>query len=460
MNRKQVLVKDLFGIQEGVELLQGSFSHEFLHCNTNSKTIKKGETFFAIGKGNDYIKDALAKGAIGCVVEKYISSELLEEYPDVTFIKVEDSLKTLQNLAAYKRAFYHIPVIAITGSVGKTSTKDIVASVVGKKYNVLKTEGNFNNHIGMPLTIMKLEEHDAMVLEMGMNHLNEISVLTDIARPNIAIITNIGTSHIGILGSRKNILKAKLEIIEGLQETGTLIINNDNDLLKDWQEKENKSKMFDVLTYSINEKSDIRAENIKMTEFETMYTTTYRDEKIDVSLPIFGEPFIYNSLVAIGVASVLRMESQEVIEALKEFQLTKKRMEIIEIGGIKYVNDAYNASFESMKYAIEFLTNIEAKRKIAVLGDMFELGEFTEELHRKVGNCVENSNVDVLITAGEYSKVISEEAKSVNEKYHLKNKDEVVEKLNEIQREGDVILLKASNGMKFFEVVEELKKKI
>ena len=241
-----------------------------------------------------------------------------------------------------------------------------------------------------------------------------------------------------------------------MQETGTLIINNDCDLLKNWNENENDENWFDVLTYSINENSDLKAENIKTTEQGTSYNVHYREEELDVKLPIFGEPFIYNSLAAMGVASVLRMNPKDVVDALANLKLTKKRMEIIEKNSIKYINDAYNASYESMKYALQYLAEIAGKRKIAVLGDMFELGDYAEELHRNVGNEIEKNNIDILITAGEASKYIDEEAKNVKEKIHLKDKKEVVEKLKEIQQEGDIILIKASNGMKFYEIIEEL----
>lgn len=456
MSRKPVLVKDLYRYQEGVELLQGLFTYEFFNCNTNSKTIKEGETFFAIGKGNDYIEDAIEKGATGCVVEKDIPEEILKKYPRIAFIKVQDSLRTLQNLAAHKRALYRIPVIAVTGSVGKTSTKDIIAKVLSKKYNVLKTEGNFNNHIGLPLTIMKLDTHDAMVLEMGMNHFKEIELLTKIAKPNIAVITNIGTSHIGILGSRENILIAKLEILKGFEERGTVVINNDTDLLKEWNDKRTSNRLYDVLTYSIKEDSDIKAEDIKMSETETQFKVTYGEKELSINIPVYGEPFIYNSLAAIEVASILEIIPEDVQEALSEFELSKKRMEIETIDGVKYINDAYNASYESVKYALETLSNMQAKRRIAVLGDILELGNFGDELHAKVGEAVNDNKVDILITAGELSKFTFDKVKNVKEKIHLKNKDEVVAKLKEIKQEGDVILLKASNGMKFFEIVEDL----
>ena len=192
-----------------------------------------------------------------------IDEEKVKKYGDVSIIKVKDTIKALQDIAKYKRSLYNIPVIAITGSVGKTSTKDIVASVLKTKFKVLKTQGNLNNHIGLPLTILKLENHEALVVEMGMNKLGEIRVLTNIAKPNVAVITNVGTSHIGNLGSRENILKAKLEIIEGLEKNGTLVINKDNDLLKKWYE-ENKNSKYKIKTYGIKEKCDYFCSNEKV----------------------------------------------------------------------------------------------------------------------------------------------------------------------------------------------------
>ena len=448
MAGKKVLVRDLYGLQVGVEVLQGTFNYEFLHCNTNSKTIKKGETFFAIGKGNDFVKDALEKGATGCVVEKDVYYDILEAYPEATIVKVEDALKTLQNLAAYKRAIYHIPVVAITGSVGKTSTKDIVASVMSKKYNVLKTEGNFNNHIGLPITIMKLQEHDALVLEMGMNHLHEIEVLTDIARPNIAIITNVGTSHIGILGSRENILKAKLEILEGLQGD-TVIINNDNDLLSKWAKTE---KEYNIITYGIkNQNSNYVAKNIK--SFEDKSTFELNNEEITV--PVGGEHFVYNSLCAIAVGKYFEIPIETIKKGIETFELTKSRMEIIQLkNAATVINDCYNANFDSMKAAIKYIENIKDKRKITVLGDMLELGSYSKEIHTNLGK--EIKNVDILITVGNEAKNIAKyaEAKEIIE---LQNNEEVVNKLKPIISPNDIILFKASHSMNFDEIINKIK---
>ena len=352
---------------------------------------------------------------------------------------------------------YDIPVIAITGSVGKTSTKDIVASVVSNKYKTLKTEGNNNNNIGLPLTILKLRNHEAMVIEMGMNHFREIALLTEIAKPTLAVITNIGTSHIGILGSRENILKAKLEILEGMKKP-KIIINNDNDLLHKWYE-ENKEKI-EIHTYGIENQSEINAKDIEMNENSSKFTVDINNKKVEIEVPVGGEHFIYNALCATEVGKVLGLTEEQIKKGIKEFELTKKRMDIRTLqNGAILINDSYNASYESMSASINYLENHNGTRKIAVLGDMFELGEYSKELHEKVGETVAQKNIDILICSGEESKNIIKKVNEKNPKIKtilLNNNEEILKKLQEILKEGDVVLVKASNGMKFYEICQKL----
>lgn len=298
-----------------------------------------------------------------------------------------------------------------------------------------------------------------MVLEMGMNHLGEIRLLTSIAKPNICIITNIGTSHIGNLGSRENILKAKLEILEGA-ENPTIIINNDNDLLHKWQ-KQNRQKR-NVITYGIHEPSDIFPETVTMNRDSSEITCYINQEKVVIKVPVPGEHFIWNSLCAISVGKVLEVEASKIKQGIQEFELTKKRMDITELkNGIKIINDAYNASLESMQASLKYLSQFKENRKIAVLGDMLELGEYAQKLHEQVGEEVYKNKIDILMCCGENAKYIVEKAKSVGmeEKniYYFKSKEELEKKLKEVSQIGDVILLKASNGMKFFDLAEKMK---
>ena len=342
--------------------------------------------------------------------------------------------------------------------MGKTSTKDIVANVVNQKYRTLKTIGNNNNNIGLPFTILRMQEEEAMVLEMGMNHFGEISLLTSIAKPTICIITNIGTSHIGNLGSRENILKAKLEILEGNQSQ-TVIINNDNDLLHKWYE-ENKNKI-DIKTYGIKEKSDLNANRIVLNELSSEFTCNLdgKDEKIIV--PVGGEHFILNSLCAAMVGKILKINSEKIIKGIEEFELTKKRMDITELeNGVKIINDAYNASLESMSASLKVLSEFKQNRKIAVLGDMLELGEYSQKLHEKVGEEVYQNKIDILMCSGKNAKYIVKRAKELGMSeeniYYFETKEEIINKLKEISKKGDIILLKASNGMKFFDIAEKI----
>ena len=458
---KSITIEDILQITNGT-LINGDKDLICKNFSKDTRIIQENDTYIGIKganfDGNKFWKEALLAGAQCVIVENIeFNKEDIEKFKEKTIVKVENTLEALYQIARLKRDLYNIPVIAITGSVGKTSTKDIIASVVSQKYKTLKTEGNNNNNIGLPFTILKLEDHEAMVLEMGMNHFGEISLLTSIAKPNICVITNIGTSHIGNLGSRENILKAKLEILEGC-ENPTVIINNDNDLLHNWYEK--NAKNFNIKTYGIQEKSDFNATNIILKEQTSEFTCKIQNLEQKVKVPVGGEHFILNSLCAITVADVLKIPADKIIKGIESFELTKKRMDINELPNkIKIINDAYNASFESMKVALKFLAESKGVRKIAVLGDMFELGDFSKELHEKVGSQVAKNKIDILICSGENSKYIANQAEKEGLKkeqiYYLEQKEQILELLKNITKAGDVILFKASNGMKFYELAEK-----
>ena len=399
---------------------------------------------------------ALENGAVVCIIDEMPSKDVIEKYSDRGIILVKNSIKAMQDIATYKRSLYNIPVVAVTGSVGKTSTKDIIASVLSEKYKVLKTEGNFNNHIGLPLTLLKLKDHTAVVVEMGMNHFGEIRTLTNIAKPTVAVITNIGTSHIGNLGSRENILKAKLEILEGLTDDGRIIINNDNDLLHSWAQAVDN---YNPKTFGIVNKSDFNATGICENENNTNYNLEVNGKTYNVNVPVMGKHFVYNSLCAIAVGNVLGMKMEEIIRGISDFKLTAKRMDFKKIkNNITVLADYYNASYDSVKSALEVVKDYKANRKIAVLGDMLELGDFSKDLHEKVGAEVVKNNIDILITVGNLSKNIASEAQKLGLEniYICDNNQDAIKILNKIVKENDLILLKASNGMKFGEILDAL----
>ena len=448
---KELKVKDIIRVTNG-KLLCGD---EKTICNNFSKdtrTIQKGDIYIGLKgekfDGSKFWKQALENGAEGVIIQgQEISKEEMEKYSNKIIIEVENTLEALYEIARYKRSLYDIPVIAITGSVGKTSTKDIIASVVSTQYKTLKTEGNNNNNIGLPLTILKLKDHEAVVIEMGMNHFGEISLLTSIAKPTLSVITNIGTAHIGNLGSRENILKAKLEILEGMEKP-KIIINDDNDLLHKWY-LENKEKV-EIHPYSLK-----NAKDIELKEESSTFKTIINNE-LEITVPVGGEHFVYNALCAIEVGKLLNISDEKIQKGIAEFELTKKRMDIRKLkNGAILINDSYNASYESMKASLEYLSKYPGKRKIAVLGDMFELGEYSTELHEKVGKEVTKNKIDILICSGENSKYIINNSSMV-EKYYLKNNEEILEKLQQILSDGDVVLVKASNGMKFYEICQKL----
>ena len=434
----------------------------------DTRTLNKGDTFVAIKgenfDGNTLWQEAFENGADAVILNKIqLNKEDVRKYErqNKIIIQVDDTITALGDMARYKRELYgnKLKVVAVTGSVGKTSTRDIIANVVSQKYKTLKTAGNNNNNIGLPFTLLRLKDEEVAVIELGMNHFGEIKYLTKIAKPDISVITNIGTAHIGYLGSRENILKAKLEILEGMEQP-LAIINNDNDLLHKWYE-ENKEKI-EIHTFGIEEKSDIQAKEIQIGESNSKFICETKDGKIEIYVPVSGNHFILNSLAAISVGKLLNLSNEQIINGIKNFELTKNRMEIHHLkNSITIVNDSYNASYESMKASLLSLKNMTAKRKIAVLGDMFELGKFSEELHRKVGIEACRNNIDKLVLIGEDAKFIKEEAeKSGFNKENIEyfeNRKSLMDYLKQNIKYGDAVLFKASNGMKLFEFADELK---
>ena len=453
-------IKELVEETKG-KLIKGHLEAEVEIFCRDTRIIKPGDAYIGIKgenfDGNTLWKKAFEAGANTAIVQGIdFSLENLKQYENKNIIEVEDTIQALADIATYKRISMgkDFKIVGVTGSVGKTSTKDIIYSVVSQKYNALKSQGNMNNHIGMPMTILGLREHEALVVEMGMNHFGELSKLTAIAKPTIAVITNVGTAHIGNLGSRENILKAKLEILEGLQQGGTAVINNDNDLLHKWYLE---NKQYQIVTYGINNDSSNMAENIEYNETGSKFVLKPDNEKIDV--PVGGEAFVYNSLAAISVGKLLNIPLTEIKEGIKKFELSKMRLDIQKTEqGYTIINDCYNANYDSMKSAIEYLKNIEGKRKIAVLGDMLELGEYSKELHEKVGLEVAKNKIDILITVGKEAENIARVAKDngIEHVYTFDNNNEATEKLKKIIAVDDVALIKASNSMNFKEIVASL----
>ena len=458
---KNVTIREIIELTNG-ELITGNEDFECKNFSKDTRQIQENDTYIGIKgenfDGNVFWKEALEKGAKCVIVENIdFSKENLENFKDKIIIKVESTFDALYKIATYKRDINNIPVVAITGSVGKTSTKDMVASVVSQKYETLKTIGNNNNNIGLPFTILGLKDEEVMVLEMGMNHFGEISLLSKIAKPNICVITNIGTSHIGNLGSRENILKAKLEILDGT-DNPIIIINNDNDLLHKWYMDNKDSK--NIISFGIENESDIMPKKLELHHDGSEYDCNINGEDVKIKVPIAGEHFVLNALCATSVGIALNIEPNKILKGIENVELTKKRMEVIEKNGITIINDAYNASLESIRASLKYLLTFENRRKIAILGDILEVGEYDEELHRKVGTEVVKQKIDILVCYGKSAKYIVDQAKNegMNEQniYYFDDKTKILELLKKEIKQGDVLLFKASNGMKFFDLATEI----
>lgn len=451
-------VEEILDICNGT-LLCGNTELLIESYSKDTRTIKSGDCYVGIKgesfDGNKFWKSALEKGACACILDSFEGA--LEDTANYTIILVKDTVKALQDLATYVRETLDIPVVAVTGSVGKTSTKDMVAAVLSQKYKVLKSPGNLNGQIGLPLNILSYHDEDVMVLEMGMNDFNQIKNLSLIAKPTIGVITNIGTAHIGILGSRENILKAKLEILEGMNEDSSLVVNIDSDLL------ENLSiKNHPIVCCSILKKADYQAINIEVETGKTQFEVLYGNEKIKIVLPLMGEVFVSNALLAIAVGSLLNVSMEDIKLGLESLNIEQNHMKFLSLKNhITLIDDTYNSNFEALQSALKTLLKYPGKRHIAVLGDILELEKFSEEIHRKIGSLKEVLKLDALFLQGKDAKYIQEGAlknKVDPQKiFYFESQENLKRKLEKFLKEGDVVLLKASNGMHFNFIVDYLK---
>ena len=441
-----IYVRDIINICHG-KLISGKDNVRCSKFTKDTRILEKGQVYVGIKgetfDGNSFYKDAIKKGASVCIID---NEEVLDGgYKKAAIVLVDDSVKAIQELAKYKRSQYDIPVIAVTGSVGKTSVKDMIYTVVSSQYKTLATQGNMNNHIGVPLTILGLDDHEALIVEMGMNHMGELHVLSSIARPNMAVITNIGTAHIGNLGSRENILKAKMEITDGMSD-GTLIINNDNDLL-------GTVKYDKLITIGIDNDSDYMAKDIE----DKVFSSSFYINNQYVTLPVGSMAFVYNALFAYAVGKKLGIDDKKIIEALKSFKLTPHRLELIQHKDYQIIDDTYNASLDSVRNALEMLAKTPG-RKVFIFGDILELDNYAKDIHEEIGKIIVDKKIDVLLTVGEnagYTYSICYD--NGIESYHYDSNEKMLEEIDKIIDIGDTILVKGSHGMNLIQIVEHLK---
>lgn len=438
------------------KLLIGNEDEVIKECFIDSRIKTNDGTFFGIkGEKQDgslFYKDAFLNGAKICVISKIFDLDL-NGFEDKTVLISLDVKKSLQALAAYKRSLFKGTVIGITGSVGKTSTKEMLVNILKQNYKVLSTKGNENSQIGLPLNILRLTDEDVMVLEMGMSNTCEMHNLSLIAKPNIALITNVFDSHIGNLGTRENILKAKLEIIDGM-DGGTLIVNNDNDMLMNV--KEDIKPGIKLMTFGMENKSNVMANNIK----EGVITSFDIDDMKDLSIK-GNHTLIYNALASYLASKLLGMSRSMIKKGINGYSNEKHRLEVINLGNnITLIDDSYNASYASVKLALEYMKNFSV-RKIVVLGDILELGKESKKVHKKIGRLVDGKRIDELITIGKYSKYIGKEAKKngLKRKHikHFKTEDKSRNYIKELLDKDKVILIKGSNGMNLIEIVNYIK---
>ena len=443
------------GIYVGVEELK---TKEISAVTTDSRKVEEGCLFVPIvgarADGHNFIEQVMSAGALCTLSEKDLGETA---FP---YIKVESSLQAVKDLAAYYLDQLQIPVVGITGSVGKTSTKEMIAAVLAEKYRVLKTQGNFNNELGLPLTVFRLREGDEIaILEMGISDFNEMHRLAAVARPNTSVITNIGTCHLENLGDRDGVLKAKTEVFDHLKENANVILNGDDDKLATVAEVQGKVPTF----FGMNPEYPLYADKVESRGLKGIFCCIHTPKgNFEVVVPIPGIHMVYNALAGTAVGLAYGMELEEIKRGIEKLQPVSGRFNIIETEKYTIVDDCYNANPMSMKASLQIMKDALG-RKVAILGDMGELGATEKELHAQVGTFAGDCGIDVLVCVGKLCEEMAKAAKASSEAagnsleiIHLDTLDETIEKLGELVKEKDTILVKASHFMQFDKIVKAL----
>lgn len=460
----------IFSIEEvlkatGGKLLQGGQSAFFQGISTDSRTVVEGELFIALKgprfDGHHYTLEALEKKAGGVVIEEDKVGDIrLNGYRSKAVIAVKDTLRALGDLARDRRRKYQTPVVALTGSNGKTTTKEMISACLETTFPILKTRENLNNLVGLPLTLLDLTEKErVVVLEMGMNVPGEIGRLTEIAEPDVGLITNIQKVHLTGLGDLERVKEEKGELFRGMRSDGTILVNQDDPRVTDLARGFHGQK----ITFGVENPSDVMAKEIRLRGVEgTSFTLILEGEIMEVHLPLLGRHFVPNALSAIATASLFGVELKEAKEALEHFRSFPMRMEIVHLkGGKILINDAYNANPKSMAMALETLAEMKGNgRAAAVLGDMLELGDFAGEAHQQIGQKVRDLSIDFLLAMGEEAPVVVESAVrcglSPERAWVVESHSEAVSILKQVMKKGDWILVKGSRRMTMEKIVEGL----
>ena len=450
----------------GGKLLQGKGSSFIQGISTDSRTVAEGELFIALKgsrfDGHHYALEALKKKAGGVLIEEDKVGDIWwNGYRSKPVIAVRDTLSALGDIAQNWRRKYRTPVVALTGSNGKTTTKEMIAACLETTFPLLKTKGNLNNLIGLPLTLLTLTEKErVVVLEMGMNVPGEIRRLTEIAEPDVGLITNIQKVHLEGMGSLERLKEEKGELFRRMRRDGTILVNQDDPRVMELADDYRGQK----ITFGIEHPAEVMAKEIRLRGEEgTFFTLILESEAMEIHLRLLGRHFVADALSAVGVACLFGLEMKQAKEALEHFQPFPMRMEVVPLkGGITLINDAYNANPSSMELALETLMEVKGEgRAIAVLGDMLELGEFAKEAHQQLGQKVGELSIDFLLALGEEASVVVESAirhgfplarTKVVESY-----SEAVSILREMVQNGDWILVKGSRGMAMEKIVEALR---